>query len=229
MSPRPVPLRDPRPPGRPPTISADDIARAALEVGFHALTMATVAQRLGVKHTSLYRHVRNRDALLVAAMDLAVRSADWPSPGPAWRPYTEAVAGRVWELFARYPGMASTIRTVSHTPPAVTDVFYRTARHLASLGFSDADAVLVVDTLTDLAADTYTGWERMTAAQHSNLREVWSTSQDAYAPIVRTIIDSDPRDWFEAKLALLLDGAATRFTRPRTPRTDRGGSAERRR
>lgn len=213
-------------PGRRPSFSLGDIAEAALAVGFHDLTMASVADRLGVKHSSLYRRVPSRDDLVIAAMDLAVRRADWPQAGSDWRAYLEETADVVWDLFAANPGMAGLIRDLPRTPPSVTRVFYATARELAGFGFGPQDAVLVVDTLTDLAADVYVGWERMSRERMTasggrttgieQMRESWSGEHAVpeavpFAAVLRTIIDGDPHDWFRDKLALFLDGAATRL------------------
>ncbi|GAA0992959.1 hypothetical protein GCM10009555_082830 [Acrocarpospora macrocephala] len=217
-TPRPSPR-----PGRRPSFSLDDIAEAALAVGFRDLTMTSVADRLGVRHSSLYRRVPSRDDLVIAAMDLAVQRADWPRPGADWRAYLEETADVVWGVFAAYPGMADLIRDLPRTPPSVTRVFYRTARALTEFGFGDDDAVLVVDTLTDLAADVYAGWERLVRVRDGDpltardrLRASWAAEQAdpgaaAFAVVVRQIIDGDPHEWFRRKLALVLDGAAGRL------------------
>ena len=185
--------------------------------------MTTVAERLGVKHQSLYRHVRGREALVIAAMDMAVRAVEWPRPQGRWRPYLEGVAAEIWGLFARHPGMAGEVRAVSRTPAAVTEVFYTTAAELARLGFTDGDAVLIVDTIADLAADSYLGWERLTRPRRGGpvtldlLRETWAGDHQQpaarpYAVVIREILDGEPRLWFDRKLALVLDGAAARWS-----------------
>ncbi|MEV5413019.1 helix-turn-helix domain-containing protein [Thermopolyspora sp. NPDC052614] len=214
-------LRPGRRPGRRPGFSVDDIAQAALAVGFDNLTMTAVAERLGVKHSSLYRRIRGRDELVTAAMDRAVRQVDWPRPDGDWRRYLERTADAIWNLFTTYPGMATQIRELPRTPPSVTRLFYATVVELTRHGFDDESAVLIVDTVVDLAADVYLGGERLSGdhaaddAVRLRLRESWAgepsdASAARFAPIIAGIIEGDHREWFHRKLALVLDGAETR-------------------
>src|SRR5437764_10081553 len=54
-------------------IDLDQIVKAALqlldEVGLDGLTMRRLAERLGIRAASLYRHVRDKDELLVLLAD----------------------------------------------------------------------------------------------------------------------------------------------------------------
>lgn len=89
-------------------LDADTIVRAAIEVadesGLAALSMSRVAQRLGSGVMSLYRHVANKDELLLRMHDLAWRPSGTPTgsanesadgaASPAWRP---ALAEWCWE------------------------------------------------------------------------------------------------------------------------------------
>jgi AcrR family transcriptional regulator len=52
-----------RPMGRPPRISREMIIEVAREIGFEHFTMVSVADRLGVAVSALYRHVTDRDEL----------------------------------------------------------------------------------------------------------------------------------------------------------------------
>ncbi|POC78525.1 TetR family transcriptional regulator, partial [Vibrio vulnificus] len=51
--------------------------------------MSTVASSLGVKHSSLYRHVGSRDDLVTLAIGLLAWEANWPEPNEGWRRYVE--------------------------------------------------------------------------------------------------------------------------------------------
>ena len=57
--------------GLTPAIVVDEAARLADEVGLDRLTLATLAQRLGVALPSLYKHVRGLDALVQKVSALA--------------------------------------------------------------------------------------------------------------------------------------------------------------
>ncbi|HEY6105311.1 MAG TPA: TetR/AcrR family transcriptional regulator C-terminal domain-containing protein [Anaeromyxobacteraceae bacterium] len=67
-----VPYRDPRARRRRP-LDREQVVRASLllldEVGLDAFTMRRLAERLGVKAASLYRHVRDKEELLVLLAD----------------------------------------------------------------------------------------------------------------------------------------------------------------
>ena len=52
-----------RKPGRPRALTVDVIAAAALEDGIATFSMPSVARRLGVAHSGLYRYVTDRDDL----------------------------------------------------------------------------------------------------------------------------------------------------------------------
>src|ERR1700730_3202215 len=65
---RPARDGDRRGPGRPPLMDRERIADVALEIahehGVKAVTMTSVAERLGVAMPALYYHVSSRDELL---------------------------------------------------------------------------------------------------------------------------------------------------------------------
>jgi AcrR family transcriptional regulator len=73
-------------PGRPPRLSREAIVRAAGTVverdGIGALTMRRVADELGGSPMALYRHVRDKDELLVLLLDQLARAVPRP-PLPA--------------------------------------------------------------------------------------------------------------------------------------------------
>ncbi|TDC33554.1 TetR/AcrR family transcriptional regulator [Kribbella albertanoniae] len=82
---RETPRRGPK-----PTLSLDDIVRAAIEIAdeendLAAVSMARVAERLGNSTMALYRHVKSKDELLILMSDAALER---PEPLPAdvdWR------------------------------------------------------------------------------------------------------------------------------------------------
>ena len=73
-----------RKPGRPRALTVDVIAAAALEDGIATFSMPSVARRLGVAHSGLYRYVTDRDDLLVQTLDRAFLGTTWPSGDLPW-------------------------------------------------------------------------------------------------------------------------------------------------
>ncbi len=82
-------LRDSSRRGPKPSLTIEDITRAAIEIadaeGLAAVSMAHVAERLGNSTMALYRHVKSKDDLLTLMSDAALEA---PSPlpdGVDWR------------------------------------------------------------------------------------------------------------------------------------------------
>src|ERR671910_2827080 len=77
--------RRPRPDG----LSTDRIRAAALKIldeeGIEALTMRRLAADLGAGAASLYRHVANRDELLVEIIDCVLGELGPPPDTESWR------------------------------------------------------------------------------------------------------------------------------------------------
>jgi AcrR family transcriptional regulator len=98
-----VPYRDPRATRR-AQLDRAQVVRAALalvdEVGLDGLTMRRLAERLGIQAASLYKHVKDKDELLVLLADEISAGSPIrrpagpgnPSPErPPVRPYCSAV------------------------------------------------------------------------------------------------------------------------------------------
>ncbi|MFI9810472.1 TetR/AcrR family transcriptional regulator C-terminal domain-containing protein [Streptomyces sp. NPDC052301] len=85
------------------------ITQAALEVvdaeGLAALTMRRVAQEMGVRHTSLYRHVASRDELLVELLDHVLGAVEPPETGHGWRADLEQVAREFRRVLLAHPAI----------------------------------------------------------------------------------------------------------------------------
>ncbi|PXW27802.1 UNVERIFIED_CONTAM: TetR family transcriptional regulator [Williamsia faeni] len=72
--------------------------------GFGAVTMRKIADRLGVGTMSLYRHVSDKDALLMAMSDeIGVRFPYPPAGDATWRERARIAAEVDWTLYQRHP------------------------------------------------------------------------------------------------------------------------------
>lgn len=203
--------------GRPARISRDEIADAALAIGLRDVTLKSIAARLGVDHSSLYRHVSNRDDLVFAAADRAIATLDWERDSNDWRTYISAAAEAVWDLYQQNPGLAEAIRTMDRTPPAGIRAFSRACFHLETHGFAMEDAALIMDSVMDMTNDSASLWERLAREGRDGevamqrLRESWSIETKdqsiAYVHFMQALLDGEPKDWWHRKLALLIHGA----------------------
>src|SRR3954468_16406873 len=90
------------------TIVAAGIAVADAE-GLAALSMRRVAAELGAAPMSLYRHVRDKDELLLAMMDAAIAEVSLPEPPADWRGGLELAARALWAGFRRHPWLPAAL------------------------------------------------------------------------------------------------------------------------
>jgi AcrR family transcriptional regulator len=134
----------------------EEAARLADEVGLDRLTLALVAQRLGVALPSLYKHVRGYDALLqqIAALAVTELAAELGAAA-AGRARVDAVraAARAYRAYAhRHPGRYGVAQRVPdpadpshvHAGQTIVDTIYAI---LSGYGLSGDDAVDATRTL----------------------------------------------------------------------------------
>ena len=187
------------------------MARAALAEGLPNLSMPTVARRLGVSHSTLYRYVHDRDDLLLAAFDLALREFDWPDPtNLGWRELAASFVDAIWRFLERHPGMAETVLQVPSMPGKALGIADQCVVGLVAAGLSARDAVIAVDCAADVTIAAEIGVRRMsrvfdTPRGRRSLRELYE-GPDASR--------FERRGWLDDKLAIMLDGLASRMGQP---------------
>lgn len=213
-----------RPVGRPSRLSRAVIADAALRIGLDRATLKQIGAELGIDHSTLYRHVRDRDDLMSAAVDQALSGLTWQQQAAeGWRAYLVRVAEMVWTVYETNPGVAETIRSLETTPPSVIRAFVAMCEGLHAAGFSAAEAVLVVDSVMDMTLDSAVGWRRLTMPSSTGdtiaeaMRQSWYDSLEPgetpspVGELMTEVITGSPRAWWLNKIELLLDGAAARY------------------
>ncbi|MFD0531852.1 GntR family transcriptional regulator [Kitasatospora arboriphila] len=92
-------------------LTADRIVAAATAVadaeGLAALSMRRVAAELGVATMSLYRHVTDKDDLLLRMLDTAFTEFGFPDERPdGWRGPLALAARMLWDACRRHPWLA---------------------------------------------------------------------------------------------------------------------------
>nr|WP_319249528.1 TetR/AcrR family transcriptional regulator C-terminal domain-containing protein [uncultured Celeribacter sp.] len=206
--------------GRPPRISRDDIADAALAIGLSSVKMKAVGERLGVDHSSLYRHVKGRDDLIFVALDRAVSKLDWEQDSPDWRDFLRSMTKAVWALCDAYPGLASALRTMKTIPPSVIAGYARACRRLEEHGFAMDDAVLIIDGIMDMTVGCASRWEQLLendgAAAETMLNSLETANDAATAPYgarMKELMSGAPKEWWQRKLNLMIEGAAALLVR----------------
>ncbi|GAB3819766.1 TetR/AcrR family transcriptional regulator [Micromonospora zhanjiangensis] len=136
--------------GLTPTIVVAEAARVADRVGLDRLTLAAVAQQLGVALPSLYKHVRGLDALqqqlAVRALGELTTALTDATVGRSGRAALHAMAAALREYARRHPGSyAATLRAPDPSDPAHVAAGERTVRMiyavLAGYGLTDDQLV----------------------------------------------------------------------------------------
>jgi AcrR family transcriptional regulator len=102
-----------RPVARTP-MAPDRIVAAAIAVadaeGLAALSMRRVAAEIGAAPMSLYRHVADKDDLVVQMMNTVFARTRLPDPPPdGWRARLELAGRTFWAMFRAHPWLASAL------------------------------------------------------------------------------------------------------------------------
>jgi AcrR family transcriptional regulator len=109
--------------GRPPRVTAAEIADAALAIGLERATVRNVAERLGMSVPGLYHHVRTREDLLaMAAAHSMGRLPLPPDRGQPWDRWLLEYGRFVYDALVVQPqiigqilsGSYNTVRMVQH-------------------------------------------------------------------------------------------------------------------
>ncbi len=199
-------------PGPKPRLSRRLIAEAAIAIGFEQLTVTAVADRLGVSHAALYSHVRDRNDLVLAAAELITDELDWPPVGPSWRDLLRKEAVLIWATFRRHSGLYRAIDQTGEVPVAFRHHLGELYRHLVGLGFGANEALLAIDLVYDLAADSAersAQLDRRDPDQRQRLAADWGRPLPGeLGQLMEAAINADGAEWFGRKLEVVLDGIA---------------------
>lgn len=233
---RETPRRGPR-----PGLTLDQIVAAGIALadadGLAGVSMARVAERLGVTTMALYRYVASKDNLLALMADAAVGEARVPEPrgdpdGVAWRESLEVWCRVQLELTRAHPwvvGLISTspalgpnrvwwletgLRALSGTPLSVgerTEVIGRLSLNL----LSEATLLAAIEEMdhglpakvTHPALFDYGGLLRLLADP--------ATHPQITAALEAGVFDPDPNEEYDVDfgLRLMLDGVAALIER----------------
>ena len=240
---RPCPLPGP---GRPRRPSPDDGALAPQRIvsvaiaiadreGLAGLSMRRVAADLGAATMALYRHVADKDDLVLRMLDAAIGEWCPPAHPPAgWRARLEVAARQLWALFRRHPWLAPAM-SMTRPQPLARGLAYSewTLAALEDTGADRATAFTAYLTLFNYVRGTAVNLEPEVEAEAASGMDpdAWMDTQvptlraiaaDGAFPVFERML-STPYDFdldtlFEFGLQRLLDGfAALIEAPPQTP------------
>ncbi|OBG20175.1 TetR family transcriptional regulator [Mycolicibacterium celeriflavum] len=215
--------QEPSAPTRSRGLTRDRIVNAAIELadadGLGALSMARLADRLGCGTMSLYRHVSNKDELVMFMLSAApgpapsVDSTDWTAALTNW-------ATGLWEVYHRHPWI---LQAAAAGPPVDPGQLAWLDAGLAALsrtGLAERDKLTAVMAVLhfirgaaalDIEAGSvdwsdYPGLLRNLIAPERFPALAAALDDGVFDPT-----DDDPDAQFRSGLNLLVDGIAARI------------------
>lgn len=123
-------------------LSRDRVLESAVAIadqsGIGALTMRSLAQKLGVKPMSLYYYVENKGAILDAIIDMVFSEVALPSTAARWAPEMRRRAHSIREALRRHPWAIGLLESRTSPGPATLRHHNETLGVLRHAGFSVA-------------------------------------------------------------------------------------------
>jgi AcrR family transcriptional regulator len=199
---------------RRPQLTRERVVAEALTViaqdGVQALTMRTLAARLGVVPGALYHHVGNKQQLHDLVLDGVLAEVDFTvDPSLPWTERLKVLAHRLRQVLERHPGIAGILKTRDPLGPHSLALAEAFLAPLQAAGFGDREAGLAFFLLVDYTIGFAVSSSR-TSENEQRVRD----------PAVRTQLHeffrSLPPDRFPALIALgehvWVDNRDERFT-----------------
>ena len=218
---------------RPPLTRQRVVAEALTVIaqdGVEALTMRTLAARLGVVPGALYRHVRNKEQLHDLVLDGVLAEVDCTLPASLpWTQRIKLLAHRLREVLEGHPGVAGLLQLRDPLGPHSLAVAEAFLAPLQTAGFGDHQAglafFLIVDYTTGFAVSSppiSTNQQRVRdQATRNQLHQFFrSLPADRFPALVALgphvwVDNRDER--FTAGLDVLVDGLKRARHAPRQP------------
>jgi AcrR family transcriptional regulator len=218
--------------------SHDDLTRARIVAaavavadadGLAGLSMRRIASEIGTATMSLYRHVADKDDLLLLMMDAAFGELALATRDRGWRERLELVARSLWSLYESHPwlplalsmtrpqlvprGLDATELVLSTLEAEGLDLADCLSAHLALMNYVRGAAVSLE---RDAQAEAETGLSDAAhlERQEPALRTLLSGGDyPTFARLDAAGLSFDRETFFEAGLQLFLDGVAQRLGR----------------
>jgi AcrR family transcriptional regulator len=216
--------RAPSPSRRTGGLTRERIVTAAIDLadadGLGALSMARLAERLGCGTMSLYRHVANKDELVVFMLSEAPAPPPAPPDGANWRDTLSDWASGLWDVYHRHPWV---LQAASSGPPADPGQLAWLDAGLATLAdtpLSERDKLAAVMAVLHFVRGAAALSVETGAFDNSGYSDLLRRLVDpARFPALMTAVgagvfdgsDEDPLTEFRSGVAQLLDGIATRI------------------
>jgi AcrR family transcriptional regulator len=199
---------------RRPQLTRQRVVDEALAViaqdGAQALTMRSLAARLGVVPGALYHHVRNKEQLQDLLLDGVLAEVDGHlDPSLGWPEQLKLLAHRLRTVLERHPGVAAILKTRDPLGPHSLALAEAFLAPLQAAGFGDREAGLAFFLLVDYTVGFAVSSPR-TSINEQRVRDAAIRTQ------LHEFFRSLPPDRFPALVALgehvWVDNREERFT-----------------
>lgn len=208
-----------RSPGRPP-IPLDRIVTTALQIvdddGADALSMRTLAQRLGSGTATLYRHFTSRADLIAHVVDLVSGSVEIDQAkltAMSWQQACKTAAHAMFDTLRRHPSVAPLLAADVPIGPNAMVARERLIALLLDNGFPPALAARSYATLARYIAGFAI---QLTSPDDAGLAQVFRNLDPHQFPATVKVADSLPvrlEEEFAFGLDLIIDGLAQELQR----------------
>lgn len=199
-------------------LSRDDFVAAAIrfvdEHGLAALTLRSLGTTLGIGHTAIYRHFRDKEALLVAMKDAIVTEVAERAGSYSAAPRDRLIErlSVLWEALLRHPHVVSAMISLTAPAPHAHDLAWLIIADLEELGLRDDDLVRCFQMLESYVVGTQ-AFDLGGAPHHLEVRRQRhrSLGHAAFEPFTRSCagVEANNHAAFRLGLELLIDGCAT--------------------
>ena len=205
---------------RPGGLTTEQITKTALAIvddeGLSALTMRRLAVQLGTGAASLYRHVANREELLVEVVDHVLGEVEFGTPKATWREDFRNQAHLLWSTLIAHPHLLPVVLRTPLFGPNVISAREASLSRMLDFGFRPADVqpIYTVIVTTALGHAAFAG----ATERPGPLRpEVYADQPAHEYPTVTALAESAEPQTSSALFALtidiMLDGIETRYPR----------------
>ncbi len=176
--------------------------------------MRRLGQALGVEAMSLYKHVKNKGAILDGLLERVLAEVELPRAGPDWEAELRRTARSMHDALARHPWACTLVMAPASSPNALgARIRYIEAllRTLREAGFTPAQAYYGYHAL-DSHAVGFTMWELGHAVAPDNAvveQLTYQIESGAYPYLLEHARQHDadhPQSSFEFQLDLIFDG-----------------------
>src|SRR6266511_2106961 len=216
-------------------LTREQVVAEALTVigadGVDALSMRTLATRLGVVPGALYRYVRNKEQLHDLVLDGVLAEVDCEiDPRLAWTEQVKTLAHRLRTVLENHPGIAGLLKTRDPLGPhslALAEAFLA-ALHQA--GLPERDTGLAYDYTLGFALSSPTCVNEQRVQDTATRNKLHAFLRSLPAESFPTLVALGEHVWLnnrDERFTAGLDTLVAGLDAPRRPRRRRGGRGRR--